>query len=151
MKLLDYTIEDGFLPQIKCDVLAGVVERLVASVLEDRPDLDPHAVVREVMRREGEGSTAIGGGLVIPHGRFAGLDQVHIGVATLDGPLDLPADDGQPVDVVILLLGPASDTRQMLRVLARLARLVKREAFLAGLRQARSATELRQAFSQVDL
>jgi PTS system nitrogen regulatory IIA component len=103
------------------------------------------------MRRESEGSTAIGGGLVIPHARFKGLDQVHIGVATLRQPLQLPAEDGQPVDVTILLLGPGHDTRQMLRVLARLARLVKRDAFLTGLREADSPARLRDAFSRVDL
>lgn len=150
MKLLDYTIEGGFLPQIKCDGLAGVLDQLVARLLVDEKHLDPAALVAEVMRREVEGSTAIGGGLVIPHARFEGLDRVHIGVATLSRPLDLQAEDHEPVDVVILMLGPAHDTRQMLRVLARLARLVKRDAFLTGLREAPTAADLRDAFSHVD-
>ena len=55
-------------------------------------------------------------------------------MATLDEPLDMGASDGRPVDVVMLSVGPLRDPRGMLRVLARLARLVKQKAFLDSLR-----------------
>ncbi len=107
---------------------------------------DVGPLVQEVMRREGEGSTAIGGGLVIPHARFSGVPEVRIAVATLAEPLDIPSEDGRLVDVVILLVGPKEDPRQMLRVLARLARLVRNGSFLDGLRNATDAAELCTSF-----
>ena len=67
---------------------------------------------------------------------------------TLARPLDIPAEDDRPVDIVILLVGPPNDPRQMLRVLARLARLVRLDSFLEGLRKADTAELLRAAFDR---
>ena len=146
MKLLDYTIESGFLPQIKCDSVADAVKLLVDQLVSAGEASQPEALLAEIMRREVEGSTAIGGGLVIPHARFAGVDRVRVTVATLSSPLDIQAEDNQSVDVIILLVGPEGDPRQMLRVLARLARLVKQGTFLNSLRSATTAETLRHAF-----
>ena len=79
--------------------------------------------------------------------RHAAVPEVRVAVATLADPLEVPSEDGQPVDVVILLVGPDGDPRQMLRVLARLARAVKSTAFLDGLREAGGAADLRSAFA----
>lgn len=144
----DYTTQSGFLPHIKCDTMAAAVQLLVKQLAEDGGVTDPDGLVEEVLLRENEGSTAIGGGLVIPHARYQGVVKVQVAVATLAEPLDIPAGDGQPVDVVILLVGPKGDPRQMLRVLARLARLVKQPDFLASLRTAASNEALRTAFLQ---
>lgn len=146
MNLLDYTIETGFLPHIKCDSVQGAVKQLVDQLVIAGEATDPEALSAEIMRREEEGSTAIGSGLVIPHARFQGVKRVRVAVATLADPLHIPAEDTQPVDIVILLVGPAGDPRQMLRVLARLARLVKQGSFLDSLRSAPDVATLRQAF-----
>jgi PTS system nitrogen regulatory IIA component len=148
MNLLDYTIETGFLPQIKCGAVQEAVSLLVDRLVEAAEVRQPEQLLAEIMRREQEGSTAIGGGLVIPHARFAGVQRVRVAVATLDEPLAIASADGQPVDVVILLVGPLGDPRQMLRVLARLARLVKQENFLDSLRSATGAAGLRAAFGR---
>lgn len=150
MNLRDYTIQTGFLPQLKCESLGQAVASLVATHAEAGVVTASDELVTEVMRREAEGSTAVGGGLVIPHARCAQVSEVHIAVATLAEGLDLNAGDGREVDIVILLIGPSGDPRQMLRVLARLARLVKHDSFLDGLRQATSAAELIEAFARVE-
>ncbi len=120
---------------------------LVTTLAEAGAVSATDALVAEVMRREHEGSTAVGGGLVIPHARFDQVSKVRIAVATLAEPLDLAAADGLPVDIVILLVGPMADPRQMLRVLARLARLVRHQAFLAGLRGAQTVENLSESFA----
>lgn len=149
MDLLDFTTPDGFLPRLDCNSLGEAVEQLVERLAAGGDVSSPDLLAQEVMRREIEGSTAIGGGLVIPHARFSGVRAVCLGVATLVEPLDLSAEDGRPVDIVILLVGPQKDPRQMLRVLARLARLVRQDAFLQSLRKAESADELQAAFAEV--
>ena len=149
MNLTDYTIPEGFLHQLSCDNVADAVARLVDRLAEGGHVTSPAGLVQEVMRRETEGSTAIGGGLVMPHARFQGVGEVRIALATLKNPMDIPSEDGRPVDIVILLVGPEDDPRQMLRVLARLARLVRRETFLQGLREARTSESLQAAFSKV--
>lgn len=149
MRMQDYTIESGFLPHLECASVQEAVTALVTRLVDAGDVADGPALVREVMRRETEGSTAIGDGLVIPHARFAGVREVRLAVTTLARPLDMPSADGQPVDVVILLVGPVGDSRRMLQVLARLARLVKSSPFLDGLRSAESAESLRNAFATV--
>jgi PTS system nitrogen regulatory IIA component len=150
MNLLDYTMETGFLPHIKCHSVQEAVAQLVDRLVTAGQARDAEALLDEIMRREQEGSTAIGGGLVIPHARYAGVNQVQVAVATLAQPVSVPAEDDIPVDVIILLVGPDRDPRQMLRVLARLARLVKQGAFLDSLRAADSAQSLRLAFGQMN-
>jgi mannitol/fructose-specific phosphotransferase system IIA component (Ntr-type) len=148
MKLMDYTTPGGFLPRLESDSLAGAVSCLVNQLVDNGNVESVENLVQEVMRRENEGSTAIGGGLVIPHARFSGVSEVRIAVATLADPVVLPSEDGRPVDIVILLVGPEGDPRQMLRVLARLARLVRQEIFLQGLREAETPADLQAAFAE---
>ena len=146
---MDYTSPGGFLPRLDCGSVSDAVVRLVDRLLEGGDISSAEDLVTEVMRRETEGSTAIGGGLVIPHARFSGVREVRLAVATLADPVDIPSEDGRPVDVVILLVGPEGDPRQMLRVLARLARLVRQESFLQSLRDASTPDTLRAAFAKV--
>ena len=146
MNLLDYTIDTGFLSQLKCESLTEVVAHLVAPLAAAGEVANSDALVAEVMRREVEGSTAVGGGLVIPHARMSQVTSLRIVLGTIATPLDLAAVDERAVDVAILLVGPLGDSRQMLRVLARLARLVKDAQFLDTLRGAQSSDNLRDTF-----
>lgn len=148
MELLHYTIENGFLPHLKCgslDQALGVLAQAMEAggAVASGPDL-----LAEVKRREQEGSTAVGGGLVIPHARFGGATKVRLALATLAEPLAIPTEDGRPVDIVILLVGPDRDPRQMLRVLARIARLVRHGDFLDDLRLAADPRQLQTAFAR---
>jgi 2-O-A-mannosyl-D-glycerate-specific PTS system IIC component len=137
------------MPQLECASVEDAVRTLVNELVAVGDVTDGPGLIDEVMRREVEGTTAIGDGLVIPHARFAGVRRVRLAVATLASALDIPAEDGRPVDVVIVLVGPPDDSRRMLQVLARLARLVKRPPFLDHLRQAGTAAELRRAFETI--
>jgi len=149
MRMQDYTTETGFLPHLECASVQEAVAALVAPLVDSGDVADGAELVDEVMRREAEGSTAIGDGLVIPHARFAGVREIRLSVATLARPLEMPSADGRPVDVVILLVGPVGDPRRMLQVLARLARLVKSPPFLEDLRGAESPDHLREVFISV--
>ncbi len=150
MKLLDYTTDNGFLPHIKCTNVDEAVQRLVDELVAAGSVVDGASLAAEVMRREREGSTAIGGGLVIPHARHQGVSEVKVAVATLANSLDIPAEDDCGVDIVILLVGPQEDPRLMLWVLAKLARLVKHSAFLDDLRAAKTPQALQRVFSEAD-
>jgi PTS system nitrogen regulatory IIA component len=146
MNLSDYTTPDGFLPHLSCTTLEQAVTQLVDGLNPGFEAGSRAELIRDVMQRETEGSTAIGGGLIIPHARSRGTRRLGVAVATLQQPLSLLSDDGRPVDVIILLVGPPGDPVAMLRLLARLARLVRRESFLDTLRAAPDAARLREAF-----
>jgi len=150
MKLVDYTKEATFLAGVQCADRDHVVSTLVDALVAANGLDDAAALTEEVLRREEEGSTAIGQGLAIPHARHAGTDSIHLAVATLASPLpaDPHADDDQPIDVVILLVGPRDDPRQMLRALARLTRLVRGGSLLPALRAAADPAGMRDAFER---
>ncbi len=147
MDLQEYIPPTAYLPRLDCRHPGEVIERLVGALTESGCVGDAATLCAEVIARESDTSTAVGSGLAIPHTRSNQVDRIHLAVATLDRPVSMPSADGRPVDVFILIVGPDSDPRPMLRVLARLVRLVKDAGFLAGLRQAGSVTALRDGFA----
>jgi nitrogen PTS system EIIA component len=152
MKLVDYTTDASFVPCLQCRDRAEVLRELVAALNVDLDLPDPDALLREVLRREAEGTTAVGRGLSLPHARFAGLATVHVAIATLTTPIapDPDGEDDVPIDVVILIVGPREDPRQLLRVLVRTTRLVRAGDLLAALRGGRTAAEMRRALAAAD-
>lgn len=106
---------------------------------------DPAAIVETVAERERLGSTGFGNGVAIPHGKIAGLNQIYGMVVRLAEPIDYKAIDGQPVDLVFLLLSPPDAGAEHLKALAAVSRVVRHGPTLEKLRGARS----RDAFAAV--
>jgi PTS system fructose-specific IIC component len=126
-----------------------VLAKLVAAVARSGSVQDQQKLLQQVLKREGEANTAIGGGLAVPHARSSEVPRLQIAVATLARPLDTPSEDGKPVDIVMLIVGSEQDPRLMLRVLARLARLVNQSPLLEALRRASNPSEMSRAFATV--
>jgi len=102
-------------------------------------------IAHEIGRREELGSTGIGGGVSMPHARFLVVNKPFDLLARLKQPVDFEAIDGQPVDLVFLLLLPASSQLDQLNTLAAVARKLRDQKVLADLRQATTASELYKA------
>jgi nitrogen PTS system EIIA component len=108
----------------KAAVLSGQSERLIFEIL---------------MQREKLGSTGVGGGIAIPHGKLAKLNKLFGLFARLERPVDFEALDGQPVDLVFLLLAPEGAGADHLKALARIARLLRDSDVTRKLRDSRDA------------
>lgn len=107
--------------------VAGVHERQIFDVLVERERL---------------GSTGLGAGIAIPHGKLAGLTRVIEVFATVEKPVDYESIDSQPVDLVYLLLAPAEAGADHLKALARVSRLLRDQAICAKLRGSDTAEAL---------
>ena len=94
------------------------------------------------MQREKLGSTGVGNGIAIPHGKLPKLDKLFGLFARLDRPIDFEALDGQPVDLVFLLLAPEAAGADHLKALARVARLLRDPEVARKLRESRDAEAL---------
>lgn len=104
---------------------------------------DDMAVVREALvARERLGTTALGHGVAIPHGRSAGLDTARAAFVRLARPIDFGANDNRGVDLVAALIVPTHFTDQHLKLLAELAELFSNADVTATLRAARDAAAL---------
>ena len=83
------------------------------------------AIFDVLLERERLGTTGVGGGIAIPHGKLATLDRIYGMFARLDSPVDFEAIDEQPVDLIFLLLAPESAGADHLKSLARVSRLLR--------------------------
>ena len=119
--------------------------QMLAQMAGARLDYAPEAIVETIAERERLGSTGFGNGVAIPHGKVEGLKRIYAIVARLAEPLDYKAIDGQPVDLVFLLLSPPNAGADHLKALATVSRVTRDAARLEQLRGARS----RDAFAAV--
>ncbi len=127
----------------KGDLLRELAARAASAV-----SLSASAVVSEIERRDELGSTGLGGGIAIPHARFREVKKPFGLLVRLKQPIDFQAIDGQPVDLVFLLLLPASSQLDQLNALAAVARKLRDADVLRKLRGATSTTELYRAVTE---
>jgi PTS system nitrogen regulatory IIA component len=133
---------------IRVGLSAGNKRKLIqmlGAMAGARLGFDAAQIVETVAERERLGSTGFGNGVAIPHGKVTGLNSIFALVARLAEPIDYKAIDGQPVDLVFLLLSPPDAGAEHLKALAAVSRVVRHGPTLEKLRGARS----RDAFAAV--
>jgi len=101
--------------------------------------LHERAVFEILLERERLGTTGVGRGIAIPHGKLPGLQRLHGVFARLDPPVDFEAVDEQPVDLVFLLIAPEGAGADHLKALARISRLLRDPKVCEKLRTLESA------------
>lgn len=119
--------------------------QMLGAMAGARLGYEPEAIVETIAERERLGSTGFGNGVAIPHGKVEGLKHIYAMVVRLAEPIDYKAIDGQPVDLVFLLLSPPDAGAEHLKALAAVSRVVRHGPTLEKLRGARS----RDAFAAV--
>jgi PTS system nitrogen regulatory IIA component len=101
-----------------------------------------HDIFETLVDREQLGSTGLGNGIAIPHGKMKGLNSVIAIFARLENPIEFDAVDDQPVDLAIMLLAPTGSGADHLKALSRVARLMRTDSVLEQLRNTRDADKL---------
>lgn len=124
MELADLIARDAILPAVKAASKKHLFQE-IATRAREAYALEPRVVVEGLVAREKLGSTAMGGGVAIPHARLAGLKSIIGLFARLEKPVDFEAADGQGVDLVFVLLAPEESGADHLRALARVSRLLR--------------------------
>ncbi len=104
--------------------------------------LHERAVFDILMERERLGTTGVGNGIAIPHGKLPNLDQLHGFFARLKQPIDFQAIDERPVDLIFVLLAPETAGADHLKALARISRLLRDQSVCEKLRGTDSAEAL---------
>lgn len=120
---------------------AGLLNELALRAATDL-GLPADVVSNEIAKRDELGSTGIGGGVAIPHARLREVKKPFGILARLKNPIEFDAIDGQPVDLVFILMLPASSQLDQLNALAAVARKLRDPDVLRRLRSAKSAAEL---------
>ncbi|UXN04858.1 MULTISPECIES: PTS IIA-like nitrogen regulatory protein PtsN [unclassified Bartonella] len=124
MGLSDLIAPEAIIPALKASskkqLLQIMAER--AAELTGLPERD---IFDTILQREKLGSTAVGNGIAIPHGKLPDIDKIVGVFARLQNPVDFEALDDQPVDLVFLLLAPEGSGADHLKALSRIARLLR--------------------------
>jgi PTS system nitrogen regulatory IIA component len=141
MPLTDLLTPAAVIPALKVNSKKQAMQELAAKAAE-LTGQNERTVLEVLMQREKLGSTAVGSGIAIPHGKLAKLESMFGLFARLARPVDFEALDGQPVDLIFLLLAPESAGADHLKALARVARLLREPETARKLRESEDATAL---------
>ena len=105
-------------------------------------DIAERQILDVLMERERLGTTGVGNGIAIPHGRLPGLDKLFGVFCHLDAPVDFQSIDDEPVDLIFMLLAPEQAGADHLKALARISRLLRDRSVCEKLRGADSSDAL---------
>ena len=142
MGLQDLLSPEGVIVNLKANCKREVLAALAEASCGIVDGADCTKVRDALMDREQLGSTGVGEGVAIPHGKIEGLSKITGVLARLEHPVDFDSVDAQPVDLVFLLLAPEDATAAHLKALAKVSRLLRDEDARAALRGAETAEAL---------
>jgi PTS system nitrogen regulatory IIA component len=135
MNITDLLVPD----RVSCREDVGSKKRLLEYVSEllakSSPELSQNEIFNALINREKLGSTGLGNGVAIPHGRIASLERPVCAFIKLASPVDFDATDGQPVDLIFTLLVPEDSTEEHLQVLSTIAEIFSNAGISMALRQ----------------
>jgi PTS system nitrogen regulatory IIA component len=151
MRVVDILTEELVVPQLRSTTKAEVLRELAEHLAAHYPQIQVERLVTVLLDRERLGTTAIGEGIAIPHGKLPGLKGVvAVFGRSLPG-IDCQSLDGTPTKLFFLLVAPEESAGIHLKALARVSRLLKDKAFRERLLQnSRQATDLYRAICEED-
>ena len=141
MKICDVLDRNSILPDLKSRNKKGILEELVVPVAEIA-GVSQKDLTKVLMERERLGSTGIGGGIGIPHGKMKNLESLVLGFGLSRKGVDFESLDGQPTHIFFLLITPENNTGLHLKLLARISRILKNDPFKSRLLGAADGDEI---------
>jgi PTS system nitrogen regulatory IIA component len=141
MQITDLLKPEGVVAALKVQGKKQLLQDLAARAAP-LVQLPERRIYETLIERERLGTTGVGQGIAIPHGRLSELEKIAGLFARLETPIDYEAVDNQPVDLVFMLLAPEAAGADHLKALARVSRLLRNQAVCEKLRAAKSAEAL---------
>ncbi|MFP5514597.1 MAG: PTS IIA-like nitrogen regulatory protein PtsN [Alphaproteobacteria bacterium] len=145
--MLDLISPHAILPNLKASNKKQALQEMARKASELTGQHE-RAIFDVLLERERLGTTGVGHGIAIPHGKLSSLDRVHGVFARLERPIDFDAIDEQPVDLIFLLLAPEQAGADHLKALARVSRLLRDQSMCEKLRGAQSGDAMYALLTQ---
>ncbi len=141
MALADLLQQDAIIPALKANSKKQLLQELAAKAAKIT-GISEREIFDVILQRERLGSTGVGNGIAIPHGKLSSINNIVGIFARLETPVDFEALDDQPVDLVFLLLAPEGAGADHLKALSRIARVLRDADLVAKLRATDSASAI---------
>jgi len=148
IEISDFLVPERVEVQWQMSSKKRLLESIASLLTKGDPRLDKKTVFQILIERERLGSTGIGQGVALPHGRVNSLDRVIGAFVVMDSPLDYDSVDKQPVTLVFGLLVPADANEEHLKILAHLAKLFNETKLREQLKTSTSASEAYQVLTE---
>ncbi len=142
MKIMDFLNEEAISVNLKAEDKKGVVDELVDLLVKSGEVRDRDGLVNILMAREALGSTGIGQGIGIPHGKTPNIKRLTAAFGLSKEGVNFESLDGEPTHIFFLLVAPEESAGPHLKALARISRLLKDKYFRETLIKAASAQEV---------
>jgi PTS system fructose-specific IIA component/PTS system nitrogen regulatory IIA component len=146
MRMSHFVVRDAIVPALAANSRDEVIRELVQALhaAGQFPNTGTDDIVRAVLRREQLGSTGIGRGIAIPHSRHAAVTHLvgTIGLSKAEGRVPFDAIDGEPVDIVVLLISPQDKPGDHLRALENVVQTMRDDEFVRALRACQTRDEV---------
>lgn len=150
MKILDYLKESWIIPELKGKDKASVLRELSEVLVQPCGVSSPEELLSILLEREKLGSTGIGEGVAIPHGRLRKLKHFFISFGRSIQGVDFDSIDHRPCQLFFLVMAPENSASENLHLLARIANLLKDASFKKRLMEAKTQRELYEIISEED-
>lgn len=144
MQLTDYLITDRIACNVNAHSKKRALEELSELISHDQNSISATDIFDCLLSRERLGSTGIGYGVAIPHGRLKNSNHTTAALIQLNSGIDFDAIDNQPVDLLFALVVPDNTTEEHLKILALLAAMFKEDETRSQLREAKNPDDVMQ-------
>ncbi|HYB21446.1 MAG TPA: PTS sugar transporter subunit IIA [Thermodesulfobacteriota bacterium] len=150
MKILDILDKGMIVSRLTSSDKAGVLRELVRVLAQAEKEVDEERMLEILLERESLGSTGIGEGVAIPHGKSKDVKKLLASFGRSLPGIDFQSMDGKPAHLFFLLVAPENSAGIHLKALARISRLMKDQTFRKRLMEANSSEEIYSLFSEGD-
>jgi PTS system nitrogen regulatory IIA component len=150
MQITDMFKKEYIIEALKAKSKRAVLAELSEIFTRDHAGIQSEEMIEVLLEREKLGSTGIGDGIAIPHGKLKGLDSLVISFGRSREGIDFDSIDGRPAHIFFLLMAPESSTGQHLKALAKISRMLKDPEFRNDLLSAKNAEELYRKIADKD-
>jgi PTS system nitrogen regulatory IIA component len=150
MKILDILDKRFINPRLASMSKEGILRELVRAITQVEKQVDENRLIEILLERESLGSTGIGDGVAIPHGKSKDMKRLLASFGRSLPGMDFQSMDGKPTHLFFLLVAPENSAGIHLKALARISRLMKDNVFRKRLMEVESAEEIYSLFSAED-
>jgi PTS system nitrogen regulatory IIA component len=150
VRIAEFLREDLVFPDLAASDKPGVLGELCAGLTRAYPTLSAQKLTDTLLEREKLGSTGIGEGVAIPHGKLSGLPGLLAAFARKRDGVNFAAIDGKPTYLFFVLFAPDNSAGLHLKALARISRLFKQPQFRQGILGADGAPAIFRLISEED-
>jgi len=150
MKITEILRREFVLAELKAKNKREALEELIGVMVKAGRQTDAEAMLHVLLEREKLGSTGIGDGIAIPHGKLSGLEHMVVAFGRSREGIDFESMDGRPVHLFFLLMAPDNSAGLHLKALAKISRMLKDPEFRRSLMEAKTHDDLVKSIAEKD-